>query len=1483
MIIRKVLVTLLAAALLVTSVPFGALAEPVDAGFTEKNNSENAAECTVVEEAITVEEYKAVREDALVEMYDTAPETDVIEKNETVEAEAVEESTIVQEADGIEKSEDALETDAPDENENQQDIPEASESELLGANAAYHYEAYLDWNKKLSVDLTYSFVIDAARWCCEDGTKYVKFNDALVHANAGETITLSDSDYILRNGDYILEINKDDITVDLGGHCLVLPMDYSDGNISGVDYAINVGDYDISRFSLRNGRVHQYAIVPGKGEGQAYKYTDFLRVHKFEKNSPTWVDVSDITYITRSSASTENQLEEIFVNFNLKDTTFYIRNCNFVNTEDSNYFHDTDLGGLGNCYYDNCHIQGPFYIFDPNSKQYFRRCGINSIVDPYYPGGFVNGSQFYSGETYVSFFDCQVEGTNIIANGTPRSYVYLGDGTYYFRGWTQSYVNEKKDAEDFMFKPWMPLYKEGIGDVNAFTYQKLTSAKDGYYATVHHYGTPQIKATSPLSGKISSDPIQYHAEQGMRYCFPGDTLELNKAAFPSGYFEVSRKPLLDARFDLNINLNGLGIKDTANSDNTLLNISHGAAVTWVGQPLPADDKSYAEYSIDRGGFAKVDNGSLILKNTKIVRTAPVNSFIEAVNANLTIENCSFDTKNESSNTIMCKYSDAELINTDIKSEVIETDTEQFGVYSSNLTVSGGKLETTGQFIEAMSYETDKTYTVEVEDAEVTCEELVVAHSNTRVELAAGCVMRCTSENVFSGETPTLLSGGIYYGYDFTASETNYFRLADGYKIHHGTDESGEEYLEVLTDSGFYVVYDMEGNVAGHEETFKNALARVPAGGKITLLISLTEPKLKKPYVIRKPFTLDLNNHTMKFMLGCDDKKPDSFVPFLVYEECIMENGKSTIGEADNKKSGKTIAVVKNGNEEAPSAKAIHVAFKDMTIAYDETNCGVRKAFGVWPHTAADSSDCFCDFLFSSVILDKTEIRDSQDYYSNYYITTIDVCDADETVPVASGNDAQPVLDWMDTASGQGYNNPSVSAEKAKVVLTLANGKIYRTDDINAALLAVTDGDELTFTDRLEKAVLFMPGYLWKFDRSADCFVPTASPVRRLGEYAVDINASDGYTGKEDAEGIIVPSEYSHLTVYDSRWGENADSFCNETESITPFVVPQNAILTLKDINLEKYSGYGVHVKGGLLKSSDVDFDCSCNIFTDPDYPDSRAVVSGYDGTVGRRYAYGDSDSVFKGIKGSIFMQGGVHYYNPDRFGIKDLCSFEPGYGFLASTDKAGNPCYIIRRTEYDDYEESSHTGSGITPGNTGNTSGGTSGGQFLGTSGGNAGGSSGGNSGGGGAGAGGLKKASAGSTYSKFWQQDATGVWKVYNTAGQPVTNCWLCDDAVTANGQNVWYLLQPDGSMLAAGLVQDLSGNFYSLETDHNGFYGMLRYIDGWYNCGGQQVYLQFSHNHDGTFGAVINPDGLAKLKEIYGVTNFNVGNGNTQYTSLY
>ena len=176
----------------------------------------------------------------------------------------------------------------------------------------------------------------------------------------------------------------------------------------------------------------------------------------------------------------------------------------------------------------------------------------------------------------------------------------------------------------------------------------------------------------------------------------------------------------------------------------------------------------------------------------------------------------------------------------------------------------------------------------------------------------------------------------------------------------------------------------------------------------------------------------------------------------------------------------------------------------------------------------------------------------------------------------------------------------------------------------------------------------------------------------------------------------------------------------------------------------------------------------------------------------------------------------------------------------------------------------------------------SSGGGGGGSSGGGGGGGSSGGGGGGGGGGPTAKKpaAAAGTaTFSKNWFADAAGVWRIKDKAGNIVTSAWLCDDAVAANGQSVWYLMNTDGTMLAAGLVQDNTGNYYSLEMNHNGYYGMLRYVNGTYDG----IYMEFSQKHDGTFGAITNQSAIDALKAKYGVTKFGVGNENCIYTKNF
>lgn len=139
-------------------------------------------------------------------------------------------------------------------------------------------------------------------------------------------------------------------------------------------------------------------------------------------------------------------------------------------------------------------------------------------------------------------------------------------------------------------------------------------------------------------------------------------------------------------------------------------------------------------------------------------------------------------------------------------------------------------------------------------------------------------------------------------------------------------------------------------------------------------------------------------------------------------------------------------------------------------------------------------------------------------------------------------------------------------------------------------------------------------------------------------------------------------------------------------------------------------------------------------------------------------------------------------------------------------------------------------------------------------------------------------------TFSSAWEQDAQGTWKAKYKDGSYVKNAWLCDDAVSANGLNVWYLLDPAGNMVSAGLVQDGTGNFYSLETNHDGYFGMLRYKSGNYNCNGQTVYLELESSHNGSFAAIKNQSAIDQLKAIYGLTSVaNINNSNIVSTSTW
>jgi hypothetical protein len=140
--------------------------------------------------------------------------------------------------------------------------------------------------------------------------------------------------------------------------------------------------------------------------------------------------------------------------------------------------------------------------------------------------------------------------------------------------------------------------------------------------------------------------------------------------------------------------------------------------------------------------------------------------------------------------------------------------------------------------------------------------------------------------------------------------------------------------------------------------------------------------------------------------------------------------------------------------------------------------------------------------------------------------------------------------------------------------------------------------------------------------------------------------------------------------------------------------------------------------------------------------------------------------------------------------------------------------------------------------------------------------------------------ASSGSvTFSSYWFQDIDGSWKVRDRNGNLVTNCWLCDDAVSSNGQNVWYLLDANGNLVTGALVKDSLGNYYSIETEHNGYYGMLRYASGTYGA----ISLSLESQHNGRFGAINNSEAIIALNAMYGTTDISNISTECRYTSQF
>ena len=135
-------------------------------------------------------------------------------------------------------------------------------------------------------------------------------------------------------------------------------------------------------------------------------------------------------------------------------------------------------------------------------------------------------------------------------------------------------------------------------------------------------------------------------------------------------------------------------------------------------------------------------------------------------------------------------------------------------------------------------------------------------------------------------------------------------------------------------------------------------------------------------------------------------------------------------------------------------------------------------------------------------------------------------------------------------------------------------------------------------------------------------------------------------------------------------------------------------------------------------------------------------------------------------------------------------------------------------------------------------------------------------------------------SFSEFWKQDSSGAWYVEKPDGERVRNAWLCDDAVPENGKEVWYLIDKDGYMTESPLVRDGTGRYYSIETAHDGHYGMLRNRSGTYSG----ISLDIEERHEGSFAAIKNEDGITALMQCCGIADVSeIDNSSCVYTSTF
>lgn len=134
---------------------------------------------------------------------------------------------------------------------------------------------------------------------------------------------------------------------------------------------------------------------------------------------------------------------------------------------------------------------------------------------------------------------------------------------------------------------------------------------------------------------------------------------------------------------------------------------------------------------------------------------------------------------------------------------------------------------------------------------------------------------------------------------------------------------------------------------------------------------------------------------------------------------------------------------------------------------------------------------------------------------------------------------------------------------------------------------------------------------------------------------------------------------------------------------------------------------------------------------------------------------------------------------------------------------------------------------------------------------------------------------SAATEYSSNWKQDAAGKWFVQKADGTVIKNSWFCDDYDKSDTK--WYILGQDGFMLEAPLVRDKTGAYFSIETNHNGCFGMMRNKSGVYDG----INITINETYNSTYGAILNQSAIDELSKKYGVVNVDIDNANIVFAS--